>query len=270
MSFKKNKYLFNIFNIMLNEILEFGIIIYCCYDTYKNVNFDINTEKIIKYFEELKDEREYIYKLKDDGLDKQIIFIESNAIKIILKMIDLKKSIEKAPFIYKINEKCGEICELLIDNNENKEIKKKRELNIKTLSKKNNVIHIDKFKEIVNEHFNTKIPNKLIEHKTGESDDNLEEYVIGDILIDEPKNEKIIDIESTTEPQHDIKKDKIKINNEIPDEVDMCEIDFGENINKLLSNGKKEMEQSVNIEKKTEKIKIKVGKKKKINSKIYI
>ena len=149
MSFKRNKYLFNIFNIMLNEIFEFGIIIYCCYETYNNLNFDLSTEKITKYFNELSDEHEYVYKLQENGISKYVTMIENYALKVIIKGINFKSSVEDAPFIYKIDEKIGKLRKNIFNNEDRKEYK----LKINNISKKNHVVHSDEFVEAVDEHF---------------------------------------------------------------------------------------------------------------------
>lgn len=309
MSFKTNKYLFIIINIMLSEIIEFGIIMYYFYETYKNVNFNIDELQLIKYLENTKNEYEYNYKTKENNsTDKWIMLFEKEAIKFVLLIINLKNMVtNENPFFCKINKNVSTLSKSLF-NKFDKSVTKHEQmldkLKIKGLSKKNNLVHSSDFEEIVNssyeEHTSSLIDNK--EEKENEEKNDLnhmpltldefveeEEIIIDDVIennketneiketemkIKEEAKEEIKEIEERKEETTEENKEKseqiknrikkIKINNDIPDEVDLCEIDFGENINKILDEGKKEDNNKIEKEKNIEKIKIKVGKKKKI------
>ena len=93
--------------------------------------------------------------------------------------------------------------------------------------------------------------NKLVELNELEDNKNME-------------IENIIDTPDTIVSNEINKKNKIKINDDIPDELDLCDVDFGENMNNLLNEGKKEkLQETIKVDNDNKKIKIKVGKKKK-------
>lgn len=289
MSFKTNKYLFIIINIMISEIIEFGIIIYYFYETYKNVNFNIDELQLIKYLENTKNEYEYNYKTKEnDSANKWIMLFEKEAIKFTLFIINLKNIVtNKSPFFCKINENFTILSKSLFNKFKKSVTKSEEKLKIKKLSKKNNIIHSSDFEEIVN---NSYEENKSSLNENKEEKDNLnympltldefveeEEITIDDFIENNNEIKEEIKEDIKEEMKEEIKEDnkekseqiknrtkKIKINNDIPDEVDLYEIDFGENINKILNEGKKEDNNKIEKEKNIEKIKIKVGKKKKI------
>jgi hypothetical protein len=262
---------------MFTEILEYSIIIYCCYDMYKNINIGVDVDKVKDYFKEVKNNKEYLYKNTDDNNEKYMAYIEKNMSEIILNVIN--KNTEFYSF-YRIDDKIKMANDFII--NKKKKFIEKNNI-YKNISKKNNIHHSDLFKKIVDTNYNNS--QDLSENKkninTKEEDDSIEKYIINDTKTIDDKNDiKLINCESLLKskpvPKVDMNALKILTKNDsdvnmsininisknMPEEVDISEIDFGNVMNNLINKHKKA---EIIIEKKNEKIKIKVGKRKKIN-----